>query len=120
MNNSTTVSLPSGLTNHGTMLVNAQAGGGATPVLVGAGGALSGTGSLVLNASSGFFDRAYVSRPDGEHEQRARAHDRGHGERLRDVDEPRDGEAVGAQPPDRLPAASRRRRTARAASRWPG
>ncbi len=59
INNGTTLSVGTGLTNDGTITVNPTAGPNATNIVLTTGSTLGGTGTTVLNASSN-LDTAYL------------------------------------------------------------
>ncbi len=61
----TALQCPTGLTQNGVLTINPQGGGSSAYLQIGSGGELSGTGTTVLNATSNFFDRAYIYAPVG-------------------------------------------------------
>ncbi|XVJ58460.1 MAG: hypothetical protein HEQ23_03290 [Tepidisphaera sp.] len=63
--NNNTLSLPTGIANNGTITVNSNAGGSLTNLSFADGQAITGTGEIVLNATSNVLDRAYISSPNG-------------------------------------------------------
>lgn len=60
INNGSILTCPQGLTQNGTIVINAEGGGAATVMTVAAGTTVDGTGAIVLNATSGVLDRAQL------------------------------------------------------------
>ncbi|MBL8763461.1 MAG: hypothetical protein JNM07_04245 [Phycisphaerae bacterium] len=60
INDGTYITAAGDLDHTGTLTVNAQSGPNATILRVRGGGALTGTGEIVLNATGGVLDRAYI------------------------------------------------------------
>ena len=65
VNNASSVSCPVGLNHAGSFIVNPNSGGNATIMTFGAGSIIAGSGNIILNATSGVFDRAYLHAPSG-------------------------------------------------------
>jgi len=65
LNNAAAILSPAGFTNNGTITINSNSGGSPTICQLGAGAIIQGTGSIVLNATAGIFDRAYLYAPSG-------------------------------------------------------
>jgi hypothetical protein len=63
VNNNTSLSVPTTITNNSTLMVNANAGGNITAIIAGAGSVFTGSGEIVLNATSNVFDRAQMYGP---------------------------------------------------------